>query len=114
MLGVVFTFGATCISVHLYTISYVQMAGQYIYVHVCYWSLHVCYPIGYMCIDCGMHIYVDIAKLWITSVLLILSCNMPTRCVRCFLQVRDGMWFPKEEVPDNSAQNPATYPINTT
>ena len=59
---------------------YVQMVQQYICVHVCYchWSWHVHYVIGYMWIDCIMHLYVDAAKLWVTTMLLFISYNITT------------------------------------
>ena len=68
-----------CTGVHLHIqLLYLQMAQWCTCVPVCYWSLHVHYTIGYMCINWGMHTYVDSAKLQIISMLLFTSYNIDT------------------------------------
>ena len=83
-----------CTSVHSYTII---ICNDGTVVCMCYWSLHVCYTFGYIYIDCSMYIYMDITKLWITSMLLLVSYNIttPLFCVMVSLSLGPpgGSWW---------------------
>ena len=72
-----------CVYVQLIYVHLVQLC---IYIYACFSSLYAQYTDGNLCVNCGMYIYVDIAKLWKTSIYYSCLIILSQSALLCFGQ----------------------------